>query len=78
MATLILSELGRTRVRSSNLQSVGYNPFTGRLEIQFRNGRIYEYFDVPMRIYEGLVRAASHGTFFHLFIRSAYAFRRLQ
>ena len=78
MSTLILSEVGWTPVRSSNLHRVRYHPFSGRLEIQFRSGRIYEYFDVPGRIHEGLMNAQSHGKFFHTFIRYAYGFRRLQ
>ena len=63
---------------SSNLHSVGYNAADGTLEIQFRNGRIYQYADVPYSVYEGLMRAKSHGRFFHAFIRSGYPFRRLQ
>ncbi len=78
MPVLILSGAGRIPVRSSNLHSVGYDPFSGTLEIAFRNGRIYEYFNVPAGIYEGLMRAGSHGKFFALFIRPAYPFRRLQ
>jgi len=70
--------MDRLPVASSNIGSVGYNPFTGTLEIQFRNGRIYEYVDVPAAIYDGLMNSGSHGRFFHIFIRSAYPFRRIQ
>jgi hypothetical protein len=64
-------------VSSSNLSSVGYDP-SGVLEIQFRNRTIYQYFDVPNSIYEGLMNAGSTGKFFHIFIRSAFPFRRIQ
>jgi hypothetical protein len=76
----ILSDLssGRIPVRSSNLHSVGYNLITGTLEIAFRNGGIYEYFDVPIAIYEGLMNSQSHGKFHALFIKNAYPFRRIQ
>ena len=67
----------RDPVNSSNLNSVGYGP-SGVLEIQFRNGTIYQYFDVPNFIYEGLMNAGSPGQFFHIFIRSAFLFRRIQ
>lgn len=69
---------GRTIVRSSNLYSVGYNPFTGVLEVQFRNGRVYEYHDVPPAVHDGLMNAHSHGHFFAIFIRNVYPFRRIQ
>lgn len=65
-------------VRSSNLHSVGYNLWSRTLEIQFRNGRIYQYFDVPWEVYAGLMNAGSHGRFFAIFIRAGYAFRRIQ
>jgi len=68
----------RIPVRSSNLHSVCYHPFSGRLEIQFQNGRLYEYFNVLAGISEGLMQASSHGKFFANFIRSAYGFRPLQ
>ena len=70
--------MNRTPVASSNIGSAGYSLFTGTLEIQFRNGSIYEFFDVPAAIYNGLMNAGSPGKFFHIFIRSAYPFRRIQ
>ena len=78
---MILTETilgGRTFVRSSNLHSVGYSLMTRTLEIQFRNGRIYQYFDVPWEIYDRLMNSGSHGRFFAYFIRNAYPFRRIQ
>lgn len=69
---------GRIPVKSSNLHSVGYNVFTGTLEIAFRKGGVYEYADVPIAVYEGLMKAQSPGQFFHVFIRYAYQFRRVQ
>jgi len=61
----------RDPVQSSNLASVGYEPETSTLEIEFHNGGIYQYFQVPQEIYEGLMNAGSKGTFFHQFIRKA-------
>lgn len=61
--------MDRTRVRSSNLESVGYDPETQTLEIAFLNGSIYQYFNVPQSVYEGLMGAASHGTYFDRHIK---------
>ncbi|WP_442942320.1 KTSC domain-containing protein [Nostoc sp.] len=44
----------RTRVSSSDLQSVGYDAPTCTLEIKFHSGGIYQYFKVPETIYRAI------------------------
>ena len=58
----------RVPVESSTLVSVGYDPTSGTLEIEFRNG-IYQYFGVSAEIHEGLMSAGSKGAFFSQFIK---------
>jgi hypothetical protein len=65
-------------VESSNLCSVGYNPWTGELEIEFRGGRVYQYPGVPFEVYLGLMNADSHGSYFAANIRDQYQFRRVR
>ena len=55
--------MDREPVRSSNLKSVGYDPSNSILEVEFRNGRIYHYIEVPLEIYDELMKAQSKGTF---------------
>ena len=57
-------------VASTNLAAMGYDPVSGELQVQFQNGRIYSYQNVPMEIYQGLVNAPSKGTFFAQAIRN--------
>lgn len=54
----------RTPVQSSNLASVGYDPPSATLEVEFHSSGIYQYFGVPSEIYEGLMSAGSKGTYF--------------
>lgn len=68
----------RQPVNSSNLQSVGYDPSSGTLEIEFKNGSIYQYPGVPASIYQGLMAAPSHGTYFARYIRDQYAYTRIR
>ena len=69
----------RKRVSSSNLSSVGYDDTNEILEIEFNNGGIYQYFDVPSSIYEALMNASSHGTYFDRNIKKAgYRFKKIQ
>ena len=70
--------MDRTPVVSSNLKSVGYNVDTKILEIEFHNGSVYQYYGVPLNVYEGLMKAPSHGKFFHVYIRNVYRYRRIK
>jgi len=63
----------RQAVNSSNLASVGYNPDSETLEIEFlKTGKVYEYYNVPQFMYDRLMAAPSHGVFFNAEIKNAY------
>lgn len=70
--------MDRESVSSSNLRSVGYDPTTRTMEVEFRNGSIYEYDDVPEHVYRDLMQASSKGSYFHESIRSSYRYRQLK
>ncbi len=53
----------RQQVDSSNLKSIGYEKQV--LEIEFQNGDVYQYFDVPKDEYIALMNAESHGKYFN-------------
>ena len=68
----------RTAVRSSALRSVGYDEDSQTLEIEFTNGAVYQYFDVPAEVYRGLMAAESHGRYFNQTVRNAgYRYQRM-
>lgn len=69
--------MNRISVSSSNLKSVGYDSTTKVLEIEFHNGGIYQYFDVPESIYTGLISSSSHGSYFHRYIRDGYSYSKV-
>lgn len=54
----------RQPVDSSNLSSVGYDPDSSTLEVEFRSGHVYRYSDVPEQTYKNLLGASSPGEFF--------------
>lgn len=67
------------RVSSSALRSVGYDSSRRILAIEFHDGSIYHYFDVPEHIHTGLMEASSHGKYFHRHIRnSGYRYRKVR
>lgn len=69
--------MNRTPVTSSNLASVGYDASTQTLEIEFHNGGVYQYFDVPQGVVDALMSASSLGSFFHAQIRGVYRYARV-
>ncbi len=70
--------MDRQVVTSDNLHSVGYDPATLTLEIQFRKtGDVYQYFDVPEHIHRGLMDADSHGKYFHRHIRGSFLYDKI-
>ncbi len=68
--------MDRVPVVSSNVASVGYDSSSQTLEIEFGEGAVYQYFDVPLAIYEGLVGAESPGGFVHQQIRGVFRYAR--
>ena len=64
-------------VESSSLSAVGYDPANLTLEIQFKNGHVYRYFNVPYVAVEQLMTARSLGREFNSHIRNRFRSRRM-
>lgn len=65
-------------VSSSNLMAVDYNPQTRTLTIEFRSGRIYEYYNVAQNVFDGLLAAYSKGKYHHRYIKNRYSYCRIR
>jgi hypothetical protein len=71
--------MNRTPVSSSNLRAVGYDADTRTLEVEFLNGGLYSYSNVPLTIHAGLMSASSHGSYFDAHIKKGgYPFKKLR
>ena len=62
--------------QSSNIARFRYEAETLTLEVQFKSGNGYQYFDVPEKVYESFCQADSKGKFFNLEIRGIYRYAR--
>ena len=71
-------DINRIPVSSSDLRSVGYNPESQTLEIEFRSGGVYRYSGVPESVYRSLMAASSHGKYFHEHIKDNYIAMRIR
>ena len=59
-------------VESSVLARIGYDSSLRILQVEFRSGRVYQYFDVPSDVHEALRSAESIGGYFNREIRDKY------
>jgi hypothetical protein len=62
---------------SSNLSGFGYDPNTSVLRVEFKNGGIYEYYDVPLHVFEAMKVAPSKGQFLAYQIKGTYRYARV-
>jgi len=69
--------MNRVPVSSSNVASVGYDPNSMILEVEFKNGSIYQYFDVPETEHASLMSAPSVGGYLAQNIKGNYRYTRL-
>ena len=67
----------RTPVSSSNVASIGYDVTSQTLEVEFNNGPVYQYFDVPQAVYEAFMQASSKGGFLAQHIKDHFRYERV-
>jgi hypothetical protein len=64
-------------VESTSLSAVGYDPANLTLEVQFKSGEVYRYFNVPYVVVEQLMTAGSVGRYFAKQVRNRFRSRRI-
>jgi hypothetical protein len=67
----------RETVSSSNIASIGYDTQNATLEVEFKSRGVYQYFNVPVSAFEGLMSAQSHGAYFNKYVRDNYSNRQI-
>ncbi len=68
-----------TEVDSSMIDLVGYEAREKVLEVRFINsGQTYQYFDVPQKVYKGLLEAPSKGSYMRDYIIDCYDYVQLK
>jgi KTSC domain len=68
----IISRIPRQPVQSTAIAKVGYSKRRHILEIEFVNGSVYRYLDVPRAVYRDLMSAESKARFYDLNIKGHY------
>ena len=67
----------RQEVNSSSISSIGYDGISQTLEVEFIDGGIYQYFNVPRYVYDGIMNAGSHGRYFAQNIKDRYRYSKV-
>jgi hypothetical protein len=67
----------RTPVSSSNIAEIGYDESRRILEVLFRTGNVYQYFDVPPQEYQALMQASSYGQYLNANIKGRFRYARV-
>jgi hypothetical protein len=65
----------REYVESSMLTSIGYDETSCTLEVEFKNGVVWQYHDFPEYMWYEFRSAESKGKYFHANIREQYTSR---
>ena len=64
-------------IQSSNIKKTEYDTQSKELVVEFNNGLIYSYEDVPHQLYTQFRMSESQGKFFNSKIAKVYKYKRL-
>jgi frataxin-like iron-binding protein CyaY len=67
----------RKPVISSNIKSVGYDPDSKTMHVEFTNGGLYEYAGVEPAQHQALISAPSVGKHFGTHVRGQFQHRKI-
>jgi len=59
----VRAAITRIKVKSSNVFAIGYDSNAKILQVEFKNGSVYEYYEVPENIYVAFMNSESKGRF---------------
>lgn len=72
------TSIRRSPVSSSNIATVGYDKKSSVMEVEFHNGAIYQYFDVPEKVYLELINAPSHGAYYLHEVKDRFSYNKIK
>lgn len=70
-------KITRWPIESSAVRTMGYDPESSTLEVEFSSGDVYRYYSVAVADVEALILADSKGTFINQVIKAKYRFRQI-
>ena len=68
----VVSRIPHEAITSTAIRSVGYSKHRHILEIEFVNGAVYRYLQVPLSVYRDLIAADSKARYYDRNIKGNY------
>lgn len=62
---------------SSNISRFGYEESSRVLRVEFKNGSLYDYFDIPVTTFDNMKNAGSKGQYLAQNIKGVYRYARV-
>ena len=62
--------------QSSNVVGFGYDDERRVLKVEFKNGSVYDYFDVPDQVFNGMKSASSVGQYLAQQVKGTFRYAR--
>ena len=62
----------RKPIQSSQIRSIGYDPATETLEVEFKGGEVWQYYHFPEHMWLEFEAAPSQGKYFNQQIRDRF------
>ena len=68
----------RTAVACEGIAQVGYDDGAQTLEIEFASGSVYDFFNVPPRVYEQLMHSPAKERFYESHVLARFPYQRVE
>jgi len=65
-------------VKSSHIKAAWYDPDSNTLFVQFRNGDVYKYAEVPEEVWQNFLLADSLGKYMHRHIKGKFTHAKVE
>jgi len=70
--------MNRTAVASPGIAQLGYEEGAEILEIKFASGNIYEFYNVPLKLFDQLMNSSCKELFYEANILVRFPYKRIQ
>lgn len=67
-----------TDAQSSQIREISYAPENSQMQITFKGGSQYRYFDVHQSVFDRALEAPSIGSFFASYIKHNHKFEKIE
>ena len=73
-----MKQIEMKNLSSSQIKSIGYDIDLGDMYVEFHNGKVYKYVNVPEWTYNAFLKADSPGKFFHSEIKNHFDYENVR